>query len=466
MRQMLTIRFIRSLLAACLVSLLAYHVILADVGQQASTQPANRQQQPRKEKALALLLQAQEVIKSEPNLAGKAFALLAIGEAYAKLGEKARAEKLLAESSRLMESVDHLPDGWSKNVFLVPLARAYVAAGNRQKAEEILDQINARAELVGPDHQAQVLSALVPVYVSLGKNDRAAELLSRTFLQVNEMSDSFDRNHGLSQLAVTYASLGQREQAIQIGEMVGGFPDRSWSDIAMGFAVSGDVEASLLASRKIKPGGFVVKSFCWAAAKYIALGKKEKALTILREITPPTIGKRKISATMPWEDLAILWTWVGHYDKALALVDRIKAQSPKLRALTSLAPSFAKAHRQNQANQLLRKAAELSAFSKGSYYEARDLQQVGRAYGQIGRKDEASKFLSRSVEALKAQEGEPVHDIVLRDIALTYAEMEMDDQALDAIEKISGATSKAETLVALASFWLSLKADDKGPPIG
>lgn len=450
-------------LAASLICLSTYQV--RSVPGQTSTPPAGQQQETRKEKALGLLLQAQENIQSETNPADKAIALLTIGDAYARFGEKTRAENLLAESSRAMDLVDQLPDGFSKNIFLLPLALAYVANGNNLKAEEILDAMNHGAEEAGPARQSQVLSALVPIYMSLGKNDKAEELLSHTYERALTLDAGFYRNHALAGLAIGYAVLGKRERAFQMVEVGDASSERDWSDVAIALAQSGDLEGSLIASRKIKPSGLIPQSFGALAARYIALGKKEMAVAILDEMTVTMVKNRKATASI-FDDSAVCWALVGKYDKALALVDRIEAFSPKLRALTDLIPIFAKAGRQKQTEQLLRQASKLLEFSKGSYADARDLQQVGRAYAQAGKTNEALKLLSRSTAQLKAYEKEPIHDMVLGDIALTYAEMQLDDQALETIQKINGLTRKTEALVALAGFWLGLKAEQNGPPIG
>lgn len=436
------------------------------VAGQASSPPADQQQETRKAKALGLLLQAQETIQSETEPAGRAFGLLAIAEAYAKVGDKHRAEKLLGESSSAMELVDQLADGFSKNIFLVPLARAYVANGNDQKAEEILDAINQRAEQGGrPDYQAQVLPALVPVYMNLGKNDKAAGLLSRTYERLLTMDAGFYRNHGLAQLAIGYAILGKRERAFQMVEAGDSSSERDWSDLAIALAESGDLEGSLIASRKIKPCGFVPQSFGAVVARYIVLGKKEMAVAVLDEMTDIMTKNRKATASI-FDDSAVWWALVGQYDKALALFSRLDAHSPKLRALTYLIPIFAKAGRQKQTQELLSKVSRLLANSKGSYSEGHDLLLVAKACAKAGKTEEALQLLARATAALKAHEQEPVHDMVLSDIALTYAEMQKDDHALETIQKINDPTSKTETLVALAAFWLGLKADPKGPPVG
>lgn len=452
------------LISACFSCLFTHQLTTAAA--QTATPPAVQQEGTRKEKALGLLLQAQEIIRFETSPFGRAAGLLAIGDVYAKLGEKDRAELLLTESSHAMDLVDQLPDGLSKNIFLIPLARAYVTNGNKLRAEEILDAINYRAKQVGrPEYQAQVLPALVPVYMSLGRNDKAGELLSSAHERVLTMDAGFYRNHGLAQLAIGYAILGERERAFQMVEMGDASSERDWSDVAIALAESGDLAGSLIACRKIKPSMFVAESFGAVAVRYIALGQKEMAVAVLAEMTATMVKNRKATGTI-FDNSAVWWALVGHYDKALTLVNRIEAHTPKLRALTKLIPIFAKAGRHQQNEQLLSKASKLIKSSKGGYSDGRDLALVGSAYAQAGKTEEALKLLMRAATALKGYEKEPIHDMVLRDIALTYAEMQRDDQALETTQKINDLSQKTEALVVLAGFWLGLKADQKGPPIG
>ena len=427
----------------------------------------------RRDKAHLLLAQAVSLARAEEHPIGKALGFIEIASVYARLGNKERATELLTEADRIMLPIKSLPDGLSKNLVLVPMAVTYIEAGKNDRAEEILDGIIQQYEALATDkdpewqgraadNEAGWLVQLGPLYLVMGKEQKALMLIARNHERLKKVDHWLYRDRGLEQTALAYAALGKREVADEIMKTVkpGREQNEGLSKIAIAYGQAGDLDKALAITRTIKDGAIERLNLLWLVKKFFDVGRTDLARELVGESEASFLRQKQVLKTLARQgDLALGWVMVGEYEKALRESEQEMPDRQQVETLTQLSYFFFKAGRTSDANHLLQRAAKRTTSSKGSNFEARELSEVGRAYCAIDQKEFCASFLARAVNVLKSISGDQTNDYILSEISETYAFFEMDDHALATADLISDKYERARTLAGVARIQLGIPSD-------
>ena len=440
----------------------------------------------RRDKALSLLPETLALANAEEHLIGKALAFLEIGTVYAKLGNKERAVELLTEADRIMQPIESLPDGLSKNLVLVPLATCYIEAGETDRAERILDGIIQQYEELATDkdpewrrraadNEAGWLIQLGPLYLVVGKEQKALTLIARNHERLRNVDQRLYRDRGLEQTALAYAALGKRELALEIIKTVkpGMEHEEGLSKIAVAYAQAGELDKAFELARTVSDVSRNLTDLIWIARKGVEAGRNARALALVQGLARQFKNnlkreEKRYENSHPSGDIPAAWAIVGAYEIALREAKRDQSRAAQLSTLTTLAPIFFKGGRNRNARDLLLRATALIKPSVWAPSQAGDLQRVAEAFAAIGQKEDAAKLLSRAVDLMKPLGVEPPNNLILKDIALTYARVGMAEQAIVTAGLLTDKYDRASTLTAIASVELgfTFESDPRLQPFG
>jgi tetratricopeptide (TPR) repeat protein len=413
----------------------------------------------RKERAIKALDQAAQLAEAERHSAIRAELLASLAIVYVKLGEKEKGEAFLTRSRQLIEEDDDLTkDCYEcpiKEFFRIQLAIDHAQAGCINQALEMLEQLVRIDRQRQTDNHGRMLAGLASVFAGIGNTERALELMDEAFDLAITTEDEIDRSVALEECAKRYALLGQVERAMRVADTMGKgpFKDHALIAIASKYAESGQFDRALAINNQIETTNFKPDILIFVAKQYLDRGKREKAIALLREAFG---ASEQVTASnlqqFAQSDVALLLAKAGQYDQAIRIVKATDAQAPKLRLLTQLASVFAQAGKKEAAEKLLSEAYQLTSFSSGTYFQAREIVEVANAYAVIGKNARATLLLAVATGVLDAIKDPTNKGLVFSDIAVSYLVLGDDNSAFRMAERIEVESSvKLFALLEIAS---------------
>ena len=413
----------------------------------------------RKERAIKALDQAAQLAEAERHSAIRAELLASLAIVYVKLGEKEKGEAFLTRSRQLIEEDDDLTKDCyecpSKEFFRILLAINHAQAGYINQAMEMLEQMVRIDKQRQEDNHGRLLAGLASVFAGIGNTERALQLMDEAFELAKTIDDEIDRSVALEEIAKRYALLGQLERAMRVADMMekGPFKDHALIAIAEKYAESGHFDRALAINNQIETTNFKPDILIFVAKQYLDRGEREKAIALLRKAFGASWQVTALSLQQFAQfDVAALLAKAGQYDQAIRIVKATDAQAPKLRLLTQLAYVFAQAGKKEAAEKLLSEAYQLTSFSSGTYYQARDIVEVAYAYAAIGKSARATMLLAVATGVLDGIKDPDNKGPIFSDIAVSYLVLGDDNSAFRVAERIEVESNiKLFTLLEIAS---------------
>ena len=413
----------------------------------------------RKERAVRALDQAAQLAEAERHSAIRAELLASLAIVYAKLGEKEKGEALLTRSRQLIEEDDDLTKDCyecpNKEFFRILLAIDHAQAGYINQALEMLEQLVRIHKQQQADNDGRLLAGLASVFAGIGNTERALQLMDEAVELDKTIDDEIGGSVVLEEIAKRYALLGQLERAMRVADTMekGPFKDHALITIAKKYAESGQFDRALAINNRIETTNFKPDILVFVAKQYLDRGEKEKAIALLRKAFG---ASRRVTALnlqqFDRSDVALLLAKAGQYDQAIQIVKATDAQAPKLRLLTQLAYVFAQAGKNESAEKLLSEAYQLTSFSSGTYYQARDIVEVADAYAAIGKRARAELLLAVAAGVLDGIKDPTNKGLIFSDIAVSYLILGDDNSAFRMAERIEVESNvKLLTLLEIAS---------------
>jgi tetratricopeptide (TPR) repeat protein len=416
----------------------------------------------RKERAIKALDQAAQLAKIERHSAIRAELLASLAIVYVKLGEKEKGEALLAQSRQLIEEDDDLTKDCyecpSKEFFRILLAIDHAEAGYINQALEMLEQLVRIDEQRLADNRRRLLAGIASVFAGIGNTERALQLMDRAFEHAKTIDEEIGRSVALEEIVKRYALLGQIEHAIRVADTMekGPFKDSALIAIAKKYAESGQFDRALAINNQIETTNFKPDLLVFVAKQYLDREEKEKAIALLRKAFGAS--KRVTASNLQQfarSVIALLLAKAGQYDQAIRIVKATDAQAPKLRLFTQLALVFAQAGKNETAEKLLSEAYQLTSFSSGTYFQARDIVEVANAYAAIGKSARARLLLAVAVGVLDAIKDPTNKGRIFSDIAVIYLILGDDNSAFRMVERIEAESNiKLLTLLEMAGRYV------------
>ncbi len=418
-----------------------------------------RQEAELKVRVSKILEKAGQLAESENHSAIKAELLSSLAIVWVKSGENEKGGDLLARSRELIEEEDDLSKDCyecpSKEFFRILIAIDHAQSAQTDRALEMLEQVVRITNAQAGNRRGQLLAGLASVFAGVGNRERALQLLNEAFELSKTVDDAIDKSVALEEIVKRYAAVDQVEQAARIAALMekGPFKDHALIAIAKKYADAGQFERALRMNDEIGTTNFKPDILTSVAKAYLKGGEKGKATLLLRRavsasarITAENLKQFALS------DAALLFAEAGQFDEALRIVKGTEAHGPRLTLLTHLAPLFARGGRTQTAEKLLSEAYQLTGFSKGSDYQARDIWEVAEAYAAIGKRDCALQLLKETAAVLVSLKDRTNNESIFGDIALSYLKLGEDTQALQTTERMDGdSTVKLLTLLEIAS---------------
>lgn len=298
----------------------------------------------------------------------------------------------------------------------------------------------------------------------------------------------------LAEIAVTYAVVGQNEQALQVAQKINRSTLKAdaLSQIAVQLAKAGQSKRAadvftqaLQFANKIDSPPDKVMALAEIAARYGKVGQKDKAAEVLSQAihnTKAIWGASSVKDTV-LEKIAVNYAQLGDYERGIQVANKILGDITKGRALAQIVVQYVVAGDYNHARQLANtieaKSSQARAFLEiaaktGDYQPALSAAQqidehesaplkslifhrIASSYIKAGKRKQASQVLAQAVNVAKSIE-EPARQVEqLTQVALLYRKAgeeaqaaEIFSQALQQVSQLKESDTKSELLARVA----------------
>src|SRR6266852_1185345 len=394
-------------------------------------------------RALQILDKALLLVEVEHHSAIRAEMVSSLAVVYVRLGQKEKGEALLRRSKELIEEDDDLTKDCyecpSKEFFRIMVAIDHSQAGHINQALEMLEQLVHFDKERQTANRGELLAGLASVFAGLGNPERAGQLLNDAFEAAKTTTDRIGRSASLEDIAKRYALLGQLELSTRVvGAMdKGPFKDHALIAIARKYAEAGQLDRALEINELVETTNFKPDILVIVAQQYLNNGQKDKATELLYKArTASTNVHASNLQEFARFDITLRLAEGGKFADALRILRATKAQAAKLRLMTRLAVVFSRTGQRKTAEKLLANAYKLTSFSRGTYFQARDVVEVANAYAGIGERERAETLLAEAVEVLDAVKEPTNKGLIFSEIAESYLVIGDDERAVNIAERV------------------------------
>ncbi|MEQ8462036.1 tetratricopeptide repeat protein [Coleofasciculus sp. E1-EBD-02] len=298
------------------------------------------------DKASEVLEQALEIARTVEDVQSKIKLLLQVASGYINAEEFASATPLLNSALQLTQATT---DEQAKLAFLTDIASQYAAANQKDKAADIVAQIEQLRQTIDIHYfrRGSILDTLTKVYAKLGNLEQAFQL-------IDTIEVGFPKDSKLAKVAREYIKRGQYDQALQIAQHLEGFRPQTLREIVGKYAAQGQLNQALQIVQTIQEESTEFSALVEVADKLIATEQPDNVEPIL--------------------------------EQALEIVNRAEDANFKASALTSIAQSYRKFGQENQAVELLDRAAKIADINSHT------LAKVAQQYWQTGQEYKATQI--------------------------------------------------------------------------
>jgi len=248
---------------------------------------------------------------------------------YVAVGQKEQVSGVL---SQVLQVTQTLNTSYSniKTRALTGIARHYATIGQTQKTLEILPQaLQAANSLQGADFKTIALSEIAQTYVAVGQNEPVAAILSQSleFAKAIKSPIAYRKVQALQPIAVTYAKIGQYNQALQVAQLIedtNSYRASALSAIAKEYVKNGQPEQALQIAQTLTNPPLKATTLTAIAAEYAKKGQQDKAAQLFSQA---------LQAAESVATIAIEYAEAGQPDAALQVVPKINDASAQATTL-------------------------------------------------------------------------------------------------------------------------------------
>ncbi len=340
----------------------------------------------------------------EDSITSQSTVMSEIALKYAQTGQKAQAEQILVQALQKAKTSD----------LMAEIALKYAQFGQKAKALQVLAQASQNAEY--PDNIAKVAVK----YAQVGQKDKAEQLLTQAIQKIRKPKDgvTFSQDYFLTEIAVSYAKVGQFNQAIEIAKTIyypgsevykdkgahitpdglinGGTSLDVFLEIAKRCAVAGRYEQALQVSQEIKWTNSKSEALGVLALQYAKKSQYEQAFKVLKELDKPYV---KVYKSKAWADLAVDYGAKRQYEQAFkVLKENVESDSNKALALTKIAAQATQVEPSTKAEQVFSQALEVAKTIKSRDDKVRVITAIAIEYPQLKQKDKSEQLLAQALQ--------------------------------------------------------------------
>lgn len=300
-----------------------------------------------------------------------------------------------------------------KFIALTHISSQLAKKGQYNRALQVVRQINE------PSYRASALAHIAQEYAKAGQRTNAETI----FVQVLETAQNitnekhsriraFPKAVALSQISISYAEVGQYEQALSVAKKIQNSTYKAYAlrQIAIKYGISGrqDEAARILSTvpepseavfRKSQPN-FKVRALVDIVGAYAAAGLHEQALSMAKTI------QGDMERFQVLIGLSKVYINLGEYDMAneglrlaFQIIKSQKSGDQKVRALISIASSYLKAKRLEEFDNILLQALQLSedinSFRGEIDLKALNFDRIARTYASAGQYSKALQIAKK-----------------------------------------------------------------------
>ncbi|MEH2072260.1 MAG: hypothetical protein V7K47_29610 [Nostoc sp.] len=323
---------------------------------------------------------------------------------YAQIGQKAQAQQILAQALQKAKTSDEIAE----------IALKYPQIGQKAKALQLLAQ--ALQNVKAPDNIAE----MAVKYGQVGEKYKAEQLLNQALQKVRNPKDDviFYKNNYLTKIAISYAQIGQFNEAIETAKTIdypgsrvykealyitpdgliagGTYPD-VFTAIANKCAVAGRNEQALQVIQKIKLTNNKSEALGVLAFQYAKKSQYEQAFKVLKELDKPFLYKSRA-----WTNLAIDYGAKRQYEQAFkVLKENVDFDSDKALALPKIVAQATQVEPSAKAAQVLSQAHEFTQTFKNRDDKVRMITAIAIEYTKIQQKDKSEQLLAQALQIAK-----------------------------------------------------------------
>ena len=332
-----------------------------------------------KAQAEQILVQALQKAKASDEMAE-------IALKYVQIGQKSQAQQILVQALQKANTTDEMAE----------IALKYAQVGQKVKALQVLAQASQNAQYPND------IDKVAFKYAQVGQQAKGEQLLAQALQSVKKEKDSKIKNLDLGYIAISYAKLGQCNQAIEIAKSIKDYPDyREFKDayithdgliiglnlpdvfveIAEKCTAAGRYEQAFQAIQKIKFSDNKSEALGVVAVEYAKKSQYKQAFQVLKENLESDYNKASLSSE--YDSIKTRFLLKSQLIKALALpkiVEATQSESPAT------------------AEQVLSQAFEVAKTIKSRDDKVKVITAIAIEYAQLKQKDKSEQLLAQALQ--------------------------------------------------------------------
>ncbi len=436
------------------------------------------------------------VLDSLVNVYGQPRLLDKIVSQAVKSGNKDQAANIIDETLKLTQTLNQSYSN-IKTKSLSAIALYYTKINQPSKAIPILaEAVKASSFIQNDELKSFALTNIAKNYLAVGKSATALEMLPQSLKFAQKVANSYKQAEILQEIAIIYAKTGKDKQAIDLAKSIGNgeYKTKALSAIASQYTNNGKLAQALLLSQTVYNTDDKALVLAQIAAKYAQAKQLTQAATVFSKAL-------NLAKALKNEELlanvAIIYGKAGQITAALKAVQSIENPVNKAKGLAAIAPLYATAGHQQQANQILAQSiASINtipdtfqktftqqditrSFTSSRQYDYASLvaQTIvddfdrAKALRDIGIQGVQAKDYNKALQIVQTIDSKYIDErnIVLNKVAIALAQGGEYTRALQTAQKIqnfnSTYTYRAKTLAAIAKQYSKAKQPQKAATV-
>ncbi|MEH1858074.1 MAG: hypothetical protein V7L21_08735 [Nostoc sp.] len=321
------------------------------------------------------------------SIASQSTAMSEVALKYAQTGQKAQAEQILVQALQKAKTSDEMAE----------IALKYAQIGQKAKTLQLLAQVSQNAQI--PTDTAKVAVK----YAQVGQQAKAEQLLAQALQSIKKEKDGGIKNPYLPDIAISYAKLGQCNQAIEIAKSIKGYPDDEalkdgyithdgliigeklpdvFIEIAKKCTAAGLYEQAFQAIQEIKFFDNKSDALGVVAVEYAKKSQYKQAFQVLKNNLDSDYNKALLSS----EPDSIKTRFL------------LKSESIKAKALPKIVEQATQSEPSAKAEQVLSQALEVAKTIKSRDDKVRVITAIAIGYAQLKQKDKSEQLLAQALK--------------------------------------------------------------------
>lgn len=328
--------------------------------------------------------------------------------------------------------------------------------GQTEQAKALFTQaLQVANKIESPPDKAMALDAIATRYGRVGQKDKAAEILSQAVQEAKAIwGISFVKDTVLEKIAVTYAQLGDYDQAIQLTHKIAGdIPKgRALARIVAQYVEAGDYNQARQVANTIEVQTSQANALIEIAAK---TGEYQPALSVAQKIDEQESASAK---SIILGKIALLSSKFGQSQQADELLTEafdvaknIEDTDTQVTQFTKIAILYLELGKKEQAVKVSAKTLAVANQFTDAEKKARIYAEIAVVYGKAGKRELATSVLTQAVQMSETIQNKETKARTLAEIAIASAKINPYDQVLQLIQETLGnANTQAYALTRIA----------------